>query len=91
MHLLRSNERHPGKTMFAADFSMDAVQPRERFRFAVRHFEAGHPHREAVDNVRQPAQHRKMFSRKLTVAHLPEVVVRVVRVVRVVTGGRLPA
>jgi hypothetical protein len=44
-----------------------------------------------VDHLRQRAQRREMFDRKLSFAHLLPVV-RVVRVVVVVrTGGRLPA
>jgi hypothetical protein len=40
--LLRGNERHLNETMCGADFPMDAVKPRERFRLVVRHLEAGH-------------------------------------------------
>jgi hypothetical protein len=43
-----------------------------------------------VNDLGQRIQRRELFSRKLTFVHLPDVVVRVVRVV-VVTGGRLPA
>jgi hypothetical protein len=76
--LLRGNERQLSETVFAADFPMHAVQPGERFRFVLRHLEAGHAQRESVNDARQCAQGLKLFSRKLTVAHLPEVVVRVV-------------
>jgi hypothetical protein len=40
--LLRSHKRDPSETMFAADFPMDVVKPRQRFRFIVRHLDARH-------------------------------------------------
>ena len=81
MDLLGGNERHVSETMFAANFPMNAVKPRKRFRFVVRHLDAGYAQREAMNDARQNTQRWKLFSRKLTIAHLPEVVVRVVRVV----------
>jgi hypothetical protein len=42
-----------------------------------------------VNDVVQRAERRKLFSRKLTCVHLPEVVVRDEVLVR--TGGRVPA
>ena len=92
--LLRGDEWHISKTTLAANFSVDTVQARERFRLVVRHLEARHAQGESVHDTRQRAEDGKLFSRKLTLAHLPEGIVRVVRVVVVVllgTGGRFPA
>ena len=77
--------------MVRADRSMDLVQPRERFRFVVRHFNAESTKGEAVSNFRQRTERGKMFDRKRSLAHLLPVV-RVVRVVVVICAGwRLPA
>jgi hypothetical protein len=92
MNLLRGNERQISDPVFAADFPVHSVQPRERFRLIVRHLETRDAQRETVNDLGQRLQRRELFSRKLTLAHLPDVVVRVVRVVVLVgTGGRLPA
>ena len=90
MNLLRSHKRHLAETMTISNFPMNAVQPRERFRLVVRHFETGHPQGEAVPQNGHCIQRGKMLSRKRNAAHLGLTVVRVV-VVLVVTGSRLPA
>jgi hypothetical protein len=92
MDLLRGDERSRAQLMFGANFSMNTVESCERFGLVVRHLDAGNTERETVDHLRQRAQRREMFDRKLSFAHLLPVV-RVVRVVVVVvrTGGRLPA
>ena len=92
MDLLRGDERGRAELMFGANFSMNTVEPCEGFGLVVRHLEARNTERETVDDLRQRAQRREMFDRKLSFAHLLPVV-RVVRVVVVVvrTGGRLPA
>ena len=81
VHLLSRQERCAAKSIFLPDFSMDAIERRERFRFVARHLDAGHTQRETVNDIRPRLERREFLSRKLTVAHLPEVVVRVVRVV----------
>lgn len=92
MHLLRGNERRVADSMLAPDFPMHAIQPGERLRFIVRHLDPRHAQGEPVRDLRQRAQRGKLFSRKLTFAHLLPVVFRVVvRVVVCWTGGRLPA
>jgi hypothetical protein len=48
VNLLRRHKRHRGETVFASDFPMNAVQPRERFRLVVGHFEAGHTQSKAM-------------------------------------------
>jgi hypothetical protein len=53
--LLRCDEWHIGKTAFAADLPVDAVQSRERFRLIVRHLKAGHAQGESVDDAGQCA------------------------------------
>jgi hypothetical protein len=80
MHLLRGHERSLAEPGIHTNFPMDAIQPSERFHPIARHLEAGDTQRETV-NDRQRPERRKFLSRKLNVAHLPEVVVRVVRVV----------
>jgi hypothetical protein len=67
--------------MLSSNFSMNDIQARERFRLVVRHLNARHPQGETVNDLGQRAQRRELFSRKLILVHLPEVVVRVVRVV----------
>jgi hypothetical protein len=90
--LLRGDERDRPKTMFMADRAVNSVQPRQSFRLVVRHLEAGDAEGEPVDDARQPAERRKLFSPRLSVAHFGDVVVRVVVVVVLVwIGGRLPA
>ena len=95
MNLPGRNERHAGQTMFVTDFPMDLIETRERFRLVVRHLDAGHAQGEPVNDALQCTQRRELFSQKLTLAHLPEGIVRVVRVVVVVVrlgmGGRFPA
>lgn len=88
VHLLRGHERRVTEPVFSSDFPMNAVQARERLHFVVRHFDAGNTLDETVNDVGQHAERRKMFSRKLTLVHLPELV-RVVLVVR--TGCLSPA
>lgn len=92
MHLLRGYERRGVQSFPASNFSVNTIQPRQRFRFVLRHFETGHSQGETVRDLWQRAERAKLFSRKLTFAHLLPVVVRV-RVVVVLcwTGGRLPA
>ena len=93
MHLLRGDERCGAEAVLDSDLAMHAIQPRERFRFVMRHFQPGHAQGETMPDLGQRAKRGKLFSRTLTFAHLLPVVVRVV-VVRVVvcwTGGRLPA
>lgn len=92
MNLLRRNERRGAEAILSSNFPMNAVQTRERFRLVERHLDARHTQRETVRDLGQRIQRREMFSRKLTLVHLPEVVVRVVRVdVLAGIGGRLPA
>jgi hypothetical protein len=90
--LLRGNERRGAKPMLRSDFPMNAVQSGERFRLLVRHLEAGDAQREAMHHAGQRTQRWELFGRKLAGVHLPEVVVRVVRVVVLICGGfRSPA
>jgi hypothetical protein len=91
MDLLRRYEREISEPMFVADSPMHSVQARERFRFVVGYLDARHAQGETVNSLGQRLQLRELFSRKLTSAHLGDVVVRVVRVVVVWTGCRLPA
>ena len=78
--------------MLRSNLPMNAIQPRERFGFVIRHLEAGDAQGEAVDHVGPRTERRKLFSRKLTGVHLLEVVVRVVRVVVLICAGcRIPA
>jgi len=88
MHLLRGNERRAAEPMSPPDFPVNAVQPGERFLFIVRHLDICDTQGETVDDPRQTGERRKLFSRKLTCVHLPEVV-RVER--SVPTGFRIPA
>jgi hypothetical protein len=90
MDLPRGHERQISEPVSAADFSMHCIQAREGFRLVVRELDARDTQRETMNDLGQRIQRRELFSRKLTFVHLPDVVVRVVRVV-VVTGGRLPA
>jgi hypothetical protein len=83
MDLLCGNKRRSSEPMMASNIAMNAVQPRKRLYFVVRHLDARHPEGETVNDLGQRAQRRELFSRKLTVAHLLDVVVRVVRVVLV--------
>ena len=62
MHLLRSHEGRDAEPMFSPDFPMSSVQPSQRFRFVVRHFDAGDTQGETVNDVGQHAKRRKMFS-----------------------------
>ena len=91
MHLLRRDERRGGDAALGSDLAMHAIQPRECFRFVVRHFNPRHAQGETMHELRQRAERGKSFSRTLTFAHLLPVVVRVVVRVLVSTGGRLPA
>jgi hypothetical protein len=50
--LLRGDERHVSETTLAANFPVNAVQARERFRLVVGHLEAGHPQGESVRDIR---------------------------------------
>ena len=77
--------------MLGSDFAMNAIQAGERFRFVVRHLDARHAEGETMYDLRQRAERGKLFSRKLTFAHLLPDVVRVVVRVFVSIGGRLPA
>lgn len=81
VHLLRGKERCGAESMLRSDFPMNTVQTRERFRFVVRHLDTGDTQGEAMNDLGQRTQRREMFGRKLTGVHLPDVVVRVVRVV----------
>ena len=60
---------------------MNTIQSLERLRFVVRHLDPRHAQGETVRELRQRAEGGKLFSRKLILAHLLPVVVRVVRVV----------
>ena len=92
MNLLRRNKRHSREAMFAPDLPMNSVEPRQGFRLVVGHLDARHPQREPMDHARQRTYSRELLSRKLTAAHLGEIVVRVVVVVdRMTAGCRLPA
>src|SRR3982075_3444888 len=42
MDLLRGDKRHRIEAVLASDFSMNAIEPRQRFRFIVRHLDPGH-------------------------------------------------
>jgi hypothetical protein len=84
VHLLRGDERRTIKSVLLPDPSMNTVQPGERFRFIVRHLNIGDPQGETVNDAGLRAEHRELLSRTLTCVHLPEPVVRVVRVVLVV-------
>lgn len=77
MHLLRGNERCAAESVCASDFPMNAVQPRERLHFIMRHFDAGNTQGETMHQIGQRAERLELFSRELTCAHLLEVVVRV--------------
>jgi hypothetical protein len=81
VNLLRGNKRSGAERMLSANFSMNDIQARERFRLVVRHLNARHAQGETVNDLGQRAQRRELFSRKLIPVHLPEVVVRVVRAV----------
>ena len=50
MHLLRGNEGRAAKPVCRSDFPMNAVQPRERFHFIVRHLDAGDAQGETVND-----------------------------------------
>jgi hypothetical protein len=41
--------------MFSTDFSMNAIQPPQRFGFIMRHLDAGNAQGETVDDFRQRA------------------------------------
>ena len=74
MHLLRGNERCVAESMCPSDFAVNAVQPSERFHFIVRHLDVRDTQGETVNDIRQRAERRELFSRKLPGVHLPEVV-----------------
>ena len=74
--------------MFSPDLPMNAVQSRKSFRFIMRHLDTRDTQSETMNDLGQRTERRKLFSRKLTRAHLPEVV-RVVRLVS--TRVRVPA
>ena len=76
VHLLGGNERRAAESMSLSGFAMNGVQPSERFHFIVRELDIGDTQGETVNDVVQRAERRKLFSRKLTGVHLPEVVVR---------------
>ena len=88
--LLRGNEWRPIKSILSSDPSMNSVQPGERFRFIVRHLNPGDTPGETVNDAGLRAERGVLLSRELAGVHLPEVVVRVVRVV-VWTGCLAPA
>jgi len=88
MDLLRRDEGYRTKPGGCSNFPMNAVQPRKRLHLIKRHFNAGDTQGETVRQIGQRAECRKIFSGKLTCAHLPEVVV-VVRVRVVVWTGCL--
>jgi hypothetical protein len=50
--LLRGDEWHISETTLAANFPVDAVQARERFRLVVRHLEVRHAQGESVHDTR---------------------------------------
>ena len=78
VNLLRGNKRSGAESMLSSNFPMNAIEARERFRLVERHLDARHPQGETVNDPGQRAQRWELFSRKLPLVHLPEVVVRVV-------------
>ena len=82
--LLRANERRRTESMLRPDFAMNTVQTRESLRLLVRHLETSDTQGETVNDIGQRTQRREMFRRNLAGVHLPDVVVRVVRVVRLI-------
>src|ERR1043166_4686624 len=88
MHLLSGNERRAAEPVFSPNFTMNAIQARQRFHFVVRHLQAGNTQSEAVNDIGPRLQRRKMLSRELTLVHLPELVLLVLVAW---TGCRLPA
>ena len=81
VNLLRGNERRGAESMLLSNFPMNAVQARECFRLVERHLDARHTQGEAVNYPGQRPERRELLNRELSGVHLPEVVVRVVRVV----------
>lgn len=81
VHLLGGNEGRGAEFMLPSNFPMNAVQPGKRFRPVVRHLDTGDTQGEPVNDTGPHIQRREVFSRELTFVHLPDVVVRVVRVV----------
>lgn len=81
--LLGRDKRRGRQTIRHASFSMHGIQPLQRLGLIVRHLHAGNAECETMNDIRQRAQRREMFNRKLSFAHLLPVV-RVVRVVVVV-------
>jgi hypothetical protein len=76
VHLLGGNERRTAESMSLSDFAMNGVQPGEGFYFIVRELDIGDTQGETVNDIVERAERRKLFNRKLTCVHLPEVVVR---------------
>ena len=93
MNLLSGDERHRCDTMFAPDLAMNPIESCEHLHLIMRHLDARDTESKPVNKFRERTQRRKFLNRKLTLVHLPDVVVRVVRVVVVLAGigGRLPA
>ena len=91
VHLLRGNERRLAESISFPNFPMNAVQASERLRLVVRHLDAGDTQGETVSQIGPRAERRELLSRELACVHLPEPVVRVVRVVVFWTGCLSPA
>src|SRR5205807_841205 len=89
VHLLRRNERHAIQSVRALNLLIHTVQARERFLFVVRELDTRNAQCETMSDAGQRSKRRKIFSRKLTRVHLPEVVVREERFVS--TGCRISA
>ena len=88
--LLCRNERSATSSRRLAHLAMNGIEFGQRLCLIVGNFNARNAGGETVNDGAQRAERRELFSRKLTCAHFPERVVRVV-VVRVCTGVRMPA
>jgi hypothetical protein len=71
MDLLGGDEGPISEPVFAANFPMHSVQPRESFRLVVRHLDPRDTQCETVNDPGQRLQRRELFSRELTLTHLP--------------------
>lgn len=58
VHLLRGNEWRGAEPVFLADLLMNAVQSSERFRFIMRHLDAGDTQSKTMNDAGERAERR---------------------------------
>ena len=70
VHLLRCDERRAAESISLSDFTVNAVQPRERLQFIMRHLDIRDAQGKSMDDIGQRAERWELLSQKLTCVHL---------------------